>query len=259
VRSLPTITSRRHPIVQRCRQIASGDSDANLILLDGEHLIEEALASRVPIRTLLATRPGAAIARAAARAGAEVYGASETVLDAASPVQTPTGFVAIAEWAPAAPQGAFADAPALIVGLVDVQDPGNVGGAIRSADALGATGVVCLGRTAAPGSWRALRGAMGSTFHLPVARASIDAIFDLAHDLGVRVAATVIDDGEALTTASLAEPVLFALGNEGAGLPASVVSRADLRIRIPMRAGVNSLNVAAAAAVLLFEASRQRA
>jgi TrmH family RNA methyltransferase len=147
-----------------------------------------------------------------------------------------------------------------LLGLVGVQDPGNVGSAIRTADALGATGVICFDQSASPAGYKALRGAMGSTFRLPVASARLGEAVPDARRRGIRVAATVSRGGEPPTATALAGPVLILLGNEGTGLPDALVADADVRITVPMRPGVDSLNVAVTAALLLWEASdgRQR-
>jgi TrmH family RNA methyltransferase len=252
------ITSRQHPVVQRLRKLAARRRDDRGLLLDGEHLVAEALAAGVPLDLLLTDGRAPDLARRARASGAAVYLASPSVLEAASPVRAPTGTVAIASWQPAALRDLFAASPALVIGLVDVQDPGNTGSVIRSADALGATGVAGLDRTADPSGWRALRGAMGSTFHLPIARASTAEALQEAKRAGVLVAATVAADGHPVETADLRPPLLVMLGNEGAGLGANVMAQADLRLMVSMRPGVDSLNVAVSAALILYEARRQR-
>jgi TrmH family RNA methyltransferase len=180
------------------------------------------------------------------------------VLDAASPVRSPTGVVALATWTPAPIARLFAPAPALAIGLVDVQDPGNVGGVIRSADALHATGVAALDGTADPAGWKAMRGAMGSTFRVPVARDGTDAAILAAAKAGARTIATVADGGTPLHEVDLRQSVFVLLGNEGAGLPEDVVQRAGVRVHVPMKSGVSSLNVGVTAALVLYEARRQR-
>jgi len=220
----------------------------------------------VPLRTVLvsaaflaeaAPHDRALVARAA-DSGAKVYEAVERVVDAASPVRTSSGIVAIADWTPSAIERTFSPEPALTLGLVDVQDPGNVGAAIRSADALGATGVITVDRTADPGGWKTLRGAMGSTFRIPVARASLDPVVASARRRGLAIVATVAEGADSISQLDLRAPALVLIGNEGAGLPDEIVGLADLRGTVPMRPGVNSLNVAVAAAILLYEARRQR-
>jgi TrmH family RNA methyltransferase len=256
-RSAP-IASRRHPLALLCRRVAAGTSDEPLVLLDGEHVVSDALAARVPIRAVLTTTPESIVARAAEALGVAVHRGTPAVLDAASPARTPSGIVALAEWQPA-PLDRLLDAQApLLVGLVDIQDPGNVGAIVRSADAFGATGVVAIGQTANPGSWKAIRGAMGSTFRVPIACAGIRAVIDGARRRGIRVVATDAGAGEPLDRAGLEPPLLVLLGNEGAGLAPDVIERADVRVHVPMRPGVNSLNVAVTAALILYEARRHQ-
>lgn len=228
------------------------------MLLDGEHLVTEALRARVPIRTVLTVEADSPLARRAADAGATVYEVSPAAMAAASPVRTPSGVVAIAAWAPATLDAVFSPSPALVLALIDVQDPGNLGAILRSADALGATGVVTTPAGADPGGWKALRGAMGSTFHLPVARVTLAEALSQARRRGLRVAAATAGPGQPIDRAALVEPTCLLLGNEGAGLPAAVVAAADVTLTIPMRKGANSLNVAVAAALLLYEGTRQR-
>ena len=159
------------------------------------------------------------------------------LMAAASPVRTPSGIVAIAAWTPQPISAAFAPAPALAVGLVAVQDPGNAGAAIRSADGFGATGVIAIDASAHPGGWKALRGAMGSTFRLPVCRATWAAASLEARRLGTRVLATVAEDATPLPDVDLRQPALILVGNEGTGLPAEIVAAADARLTVPMRRG----------------------
>jgi TrmH family RNA methyltransferase len=153
----------------------------------------------------------------------------------------------------------FERAPSLVLILDRVQDPGNVGAIIRAGEACGATGVITTPGTADPFGWKALRGSMGSALRLPVARAdSIDDAARAASRAGVRVYASVPREGTSLTSADLTGGLALLLGGEGAGLDAAAIASADERITIPMRPPVESLNVATAAALILYEASRQR-
>jgi TrmH family RNA methyltransferase len=262
----PRVTTRHHAVVRAFRALARRPRGETRVLLAGARVIDEALRMRVRLRTLLVTRDflteaspaDRAVVSGATRAGAAVYEGSPAVLEAASPVHTASGIVAIAEWSPVAITDTFAPPPALAIGLVDVQDPGNVGAVIRSADALGATGVVTIGDSADPGSWKALRGAMGSTFRLPVARAPLEEVVAAARRLGLIVIAAVPDAATPLEGLDLSTRALLLLGNEGAGLAGSAVGQADERVTVPMRRGVNSLNVAVTAALILYEARRQR-
>lgn len=239
------------------------------VLLDGPHVVLEALRADLPVELILATtdrlNDQASDMRQlwslAGASGAAIYEVTTGVMDAASPVRTPSGIVALASWAPAPVSALWEPSPALAVGLVDVQDPGNAGAVIRCADGLDATGVAMLGSTADPGGWKALRGAMGSTFRLPVSRSETTTVLQDARDRGVQVIATVARDtvgAVELRAADLTRPVLLLLGNEGAGLSDDLQRACDTRVYIDMRAGLDSFNVSVTAGLLLYEARRQR-
>jgi len=251
------ITSRQHPVVRRCRELGAGP-DAGDVLLDGERLVAEALAAGVQLTAFLTDGSRDALAARAAAAGADVYETSEAVLASASPVRTSSGVVAVARWDTAPLGDVLTPAPALAVALVDVQDPGNVGSVIRSADALGATGVVAVGATAAPGAWKTLRGSMGSAFRLPVSRGTLAPLVEAARSAGCRLVATVAHQGQSPDAFDWRQPVLLLVGREGAGLPPAALAEADVSVSVAMRTGVDSLNVAVATALLLAEARRIR-
>jgi TrmH family RNA methyltransferase len=167
--------------------------------------------------------------------------------------------VALARWSTIDVAATLASAPGgCFLGLCNVQDPGNVGSAIRAADALGAAGVLALDGTADPRGWKAMRGAMGSSFHLPVGRGSAGDAIAAARARRMAILATVAAGGEPIAATDLRAPALMLVGSEGAGLPDEIVAQADRRVTIPMRTGVESLNVAVTSAILLFEARRQR-
>jgi TrmH family RNA methyltransferase len=238
----PRIASRQHPIVKRFRRAAERRANDAEILLDGAHLILDALRARVPVIVVLTNGTQPEVAAAARAAGAAVHEASDAVIDAASPVRSPAGVVALASWQPASLEGAYRAATSpLLLGLVEVQDPGNVGSVIRAADALEAGGVLVLDRSADPAGWKALRGAMGSTFRIPVARGDTEA---------------AIAQPTTIEHLDWSTHWLVLLGNEGAGLANDVLAAADARVSIAMRPEVESLNVAVTAALIAAEARR---
>ena len=200
------------------------------------------------------------LADALEQAGVETVVASDAVVKAASPVRSSSSVVALAPHRPASARkigGALQSG--LVMVAVHVQDPGNVGAIVRAADAGGAAGVVATGDSADPYGWRALRGAMGSTFRLPVASGGdIDDLLRRARASGAVVAAAVTHGGVPLESADLAQPTLVLVGTEGQGLDRDLDYGADMRLSIPMRRGVDSLNVAVAAALIVYEARRQR-
>jgi len=258
------ISSRSNPLVTRFRDAARGRGSRDVILLDGEHLVQEALDSAITLETVAMAESivdlhADGLVDRLARAGAEVVRVPTPVMAAMSPVREPTGIVALATARPATLDEVVATTPPLVVVLNGIQDAGNVGAIIRAADGCGATGVIALEGTADPFGWKALRGAMGSTFRLPVAvrqSAAAAIAFLTRHD--VAIVATVPRQGTPLPDAHLRGPVAILLGGEGAGLPDDLVAAADVRVSIPMRPPVESFNVAITAALILYEAAKQR-
>ena len=258
---MPDITSRQHPLVKMFRAAAVADS--RRAVLDGWHLLEDAVAAGVRLETVLISRRPASAAEAAllrrVERASDVFTVSSAVMNAASPVRTPAGVVALAERRTARWSDTLVPAPALVVVAVDIQDPGNAGAIVRSAEAGGATGVILAGASADPWSWKALRAAMGSTFRLPVVhdRDPAQALASL-RGAGTNLIATVPRGGSPLYDADLRPPTALLLGGEGKGLDTAIVDAADHRIAIPMEAPVESLNVAVATGILVYEARRQR-
>jgi TrmH family RNA methyltransferase len=257
------ITSRQNPAVARYRAAARGGPEAAL-LLDGVHLVSEAIDAGVRIQQ--AAVANEAIGRGEVgslvdrleRAGAEVVAVSAPVMNAMSPVKSPSGIVALAARPACGEDRIYAGSRPLVLMAVDVQDPGNVGAIVRVAEAGGATGVVVAGASADPFGWRALRGSMGSAFRLPLA-VRRQSPFDDARRHGCRVVAAVPRDGRSAFDLDLTQAVAIVIGGEGAGLPAAVLEAADDRVSVPMQAPVESLNAAVTAALIVYEARRQRA
>jgi TrmH family RNA methyltransferase len=181
------------------------------------------------------------------------------VLESLSEAETSQGLVALARRPQFAEDAIYAP-PALVVVAAGLQNPGNVGAVLRAAEAAGATGAYLTRGTADPFSWKALRGAMGSAFRVPHVRglAAAEVLARLGRR-GVTVLAAAAGDGERYDSVDLRRPVAFLIGQEAGGLDADLAARADGRITIPMQGRAESLNVAVAAGVLLFEAARQRA
>jgi RNA methyltransferase, TrmH family len=257
------ISSRQNAAVRRFREIARARGSA-YVLLDGEHLLDEALRSGMPIEvaafsSALAAGRLSGLADAVERSGARLLAVSDQVLAAMSPVQHPSGVVAIAARPASGMDEALARPPQLALLLRDVQDPGNVGAIVRVAEACGATGIITSEGTADPFGWKALRGSMGSALRVPIAtRVSLEDAARRARLAGLRVIATVPRGGTLLPGLDLSIPVAIVLGGEGAGLPAALLDAADETLTIPMREPVESLNVATAAALITYEAMRQR-
>lgn len=256
------ITSRQHPIVKEFRALARGAGP--LMLLDGWHLLGEAAEARVTVETIAICGPPTTKEKAVVdrlrRAGAQVVEVSGTVLNALSPVNAPTGVVASAHIPTVTSSEVLAPAPALVLAAAGLQDPGNAGAIIRSAAAAGATGVVLDELSADPWGWKALRASMGSAFHLPVVRSrALTGLITEWRKAGVRLIATVPRGGTPMYDVDFTRPAAVLLGGEGSGLPTGLLTAADVKLSIPMHGAIESLNAAVAAALILYEAQRQRA
>ena len=258
---MDVISSRHHPIVREFRDLARGAGP--LMLLDGWHLLSEAAAANLSVEKIAVCGPPTAkekvIVDRLRRRGALVVEVSGSVLNALSPVNSPTGVVASARIPSVRSATMLTPAPALVLAAASLQDPGNAGAIIRSAAAAGATGVVLDDLSADPWGWKALRASMGSAFHVPVVRSrALSALIKDWKASGVRIVATGPRDGASMYDVDFTKPTALLLGGEGAGLPAELASLATTRVTIPMHGGVESLNAAVAAAVIMYEAQRQR-
>jgi TrmH family RNA methyltransferase len=257
------ISSRQNAMVKRFRELRAGRIDEQ-VLLDGAHLLEEALSSGVEIEAaafsdrLVRTTLAPLAARTEA-SGIRTLVIPPQVLSAISPVRQPSGVCAIGRVRAASLDGALSGALPLVVILHEVQDPGNVGATIRAADACGATGLVTTAGTADPLGWKALRASMGSAFRVTIAaKVPVAEIEAALKTRKIPLFATVPRDGTPLPDADLTGPAAILAGSEGAGIPADLVARSAALLTIPMRPPVESLNVSIAASLILYEAARQR-
>lgn len=258
------ITSRRNPLVKRLRELhhASGRQEQQRLLLEGTHLLEEALRLGLAPDGLLATLPWlerhGALLEALPRATTwrEV---SAEVLEAAATTRHPDGVIATLPWTLPAPPPS-PPAPAFALLLDNVQDPGNLGTLLRTALASGVE-QIWLGEGADPWQPKVLRASSGASLALGIARFSADKLLErveAARSAGSTVVGTVARGGEPYWSHDWQGPTVLMLGNEGAGLSPELVARADRLLTLPHSAAVESLNVAVAAAPLLLERERQR-
>jgi len=258
------ITSRQNPIVARYRAAARGD-DESLLLLDGVHLVGDALAAGVPLHDVavaseaLSRDDVSAVVAALERAHVPFVAASATVMAALSPVRSPSPVVALARRPTLDSSRLYSGTAPLVVIAVDVQDPGNLGAIVRAAEAAGATGLVAAGACANPFGWKALRGSMGSALRVPLAVAErVETAIDEARRHRCHVVATAPRGGRSIFDVDFRTATAMLIGPEGSGLPPPLIDGADERVTIPMQAPVESLNAAVTAARMLYEARRQR-
>ena len=239
---------------------------AALAGIEGPNLIEEALRARLGIECVFVAQGAEeALDALALPAGIEVLLVPKKILGSALTTETPQPIAALVApfdwiWRDILESGADEGnrtAPLVLV-LAGLQDPGNLGTILRSAEAFGATGVVALPGTASAWNPKAVRASAGSVFRMPLITAGVKECFTRLHAAGVAIWTTAVRDATEVQRADLKSAAALVIGNEGNGVPREVAVLADGAITIPCPGPVESLNAAVAASVLLYEAARQR-
>jgi TrmH family RNA methyltransferase len=252
------LSSLQNPKIKQLRALhARKDRQKQgLFLLETTKLLEEARLWRWPLVEVFATP--AWIERHGADWNAPVTPVSEAIFPQLVTTETPEGVVAIAPIPPNPPLPELTS-NALIMALDALQDPGNLGTIIRTADAAGATAILVGKGTVDPYSPKVVRSTMGSLFHVPVIPvAELYPALDALASGGAAVVATSLGATRSLYDLDLTGPVVWLIGNESQGLSESALTHTTEQIRIPMPGHAESLNAAIAAAVCLFETVRQR-
>lgn len=265
---MPTevISSRDNSLLRLARSVRDGKTQ-DLIFVEGLRLCEEALRSGLRIEAVIVSSELALKEKAAilitqlAQASNRVATASEKLLESISYTKTPQGIVLLAS-RPTSSQEHFAAnraEPSLIVVMHRINNPVNVGAILRTAEAAGATGAIATQNTTDPFSPKSLRGAMGSAFRLPIwFGATYAEALAWCTEHGVQ---TICADVHALTSYDEVDwlrPSALILGPESSGLSREEIDAANKSVRIPMKESAESLNVAVAGGILLYEAMRQR-
>jgi TrmH family RNA methyltransferase len=260
------ISSRDNSLLRHARAVRDGKIQAS-IFIEGLRLAEEALKSRLGLEAViyserLAKKDRAAkLIRELESVAGKSASVSEKLLESISYAKTPQGIVVLAVRPTITEKEFNARQPAtpLLVILHGLNNPVNVGAILRTAEAAGATGVITTANTADPFSPKALRGAMGSTFRLPILMGGeYESVIDSCRKQSIQ---TICADARAeriYTEIDWRRPTALIVGPESTGLSLDEIKAADAAVRIPMKGLTESLNVAVAAGIFLYEASRQR-
>ena len=268
--SPPTLTSTANPRFRAALSLRDRRERARhgRLLVDGVREVARALdagGALVEIFVAPGASPEPAVDAVVARAagfGVPIVPVTADLLSRLAYGERASGIVAVAS-APATSLEALrlpAEAP--IVGILeDVEKPGNLGAVCRSADGAGLDALIAAGTTAAPADpWNpnAVRASLGTVFTLPLAVASTGSVLAWLRDRGLRVVAARVEGSVPYSEADLRGPVALVLGSEATGLTEAWSGADVTAVRLPMRGRADSLNVAAAAAILFYEARRQR-
>lgn len=260
-----TITSFSNPLVKRLRALErkKARQESGLFLAEGMRLVAEGLergwrAETVCVSASVADRPAvAALAGEAASAGARVVLMPDALIAKLTGKDNPGAVVAAFHQRLASLEHLAAGRD-LWIALYEVRDPGNLGTIIRTADCAGLGGVILVGTCCDPFSVEAVRASMGSIFDVAVAPAGLDALLAWRNARGARIVAASLNADTRHDRHDMRGPTILLMGNEQAGLPQEAESACDALVRLPMRGGADSLNLAQASAILIYEAWRQR-
>lgn len=259
------VTSLSNPLIKEIRALALKKfrDQQHAFLAEGLKLVIDALDQGWTIRTLIFAKAGrgnAAVERVAARtvaAGGLVLEVSEKVLSAITRRDNPQMVAGVFSQRYLDLKDIKPSGPDVWVALDRVRDPGNLGTVIRTADAVGAKGVILVGETTDPFSIETVRATMGSIFAVPVARASTEAFLAWRKNFpGLLVGTHLKGAVDYRTIDYTGRPVLLLMGNEQQGLPDTLAEACDVLARIPQAGRADSLNLAVATAVMLFEIRR---
>lgn len=247
------ITSRKNPVISHIRRLGADRAyrrESGEFLGDGVKLLEEAVRWKAPL-TAVVTTPGISPPPVEGVRGIEV---PEDVMASISPAKTPQGALFLAKMPDTAPPERLEGGRWLV--LDGLQDPGNVGTIWRAADALGADGLILVNSCADPFSPKTVRATMGACFRLPLYKAEASALPGLLERSGLPLYATALrEDTIDIKTAQL-DRCAVVIGSEGRGVSPELLEMSEKTVKIPMRARCESLNAAAAAAIVLWEMDR---
>lgn len=260
---------RNHALMRRFRALrrdASMRRAEGLFLAEGVHLAQEALRCGAAIEAFFvaprldSAAGGPALLAAIEQCGAPCHRTEDATLDAAQDARSPQPVACLVRrrtWSDDEIDRKLVDGSLAIV-LEGIQDPGNLGALLRSADAAGCDLGLVAGASADPFHPRAVRATMGSIFRLPLIEEATGRAIARLHGLGYRLLGTTPRGGEDYSLADLHGKLALVMGSEGSGISPELRNRLDGVLTIPLRPGVESLSVGAAGAVLLFEIARQR-
>jgi TrmH family RNA methyltransferase len=258
--SAEMIRSRQNARLKDLRQRLQNSSLSldGLIAIEGDHLIEEAQRSGLRFDTLFLREDRISQNILPVAGTVKILTVAADVFDHACATESPQGIAALVE----APRWTLESllqtgSPRLVI-LAGLQDPGNVGTIIRSAEAFAATGVLLTPGGASPWNQKALRASAGSSFRLPIVSLPNTAQLRRLLQKQIPVYACVAGTGTSVFEADLRGPTAFVIGNEGAGIPEEILPFCTGTLHVPCPGNVESLNAAIAASILLYEASRQR-
>ena len=259
------VTSRQNTLVKDLRKAftQSEPTGQGYIAIEGLRILEEAIRSGLKFQAVFFSNSSTAqVQRLLPQMGShvEVLQLPDDVFTSAVNTETPQGVAALVKLRSQKLEDVMetAGTSALLMGVAGIQDPGNLGTIIRSAEAFGTRAVLLGEKTVSHFNPKAVRASAGSLFRQPLIKTKLIETVPLLKEQGVRVLATSSHKGKPLHEANFTGAAMIIVGNEGAGVPQEILAQADELVTIPHSARVESLNAGIAASILLYEAARQR-
>ena len=258
------MTSLANPLVKEVRglTLAKNRKASGLFMAEGLKLVTDGLEKGWTLRILIyaaqaESQPGVArVAKAASARGADVLSVSDAVLGKIARRDNPQTVIGVFRQQTMQPSAVRPGDRAVWIGLEGIRDPGNLGTVLRTMDGIGGDGVILIGETVDPFSIEAVRATMGSIFHVPIVRIAAGAFAGWRRSWPGSVVGTHLKGSVDYRRAEYRRPLVLLMGNEQSGLTEASAALCDSLVRIPMAGGADSLNLAVATAVMLFEIKR---
>lgn len=256
------ITSHQNPLIKKVKRLRLKKyrRQEKAFFVEGLRVVLTAVEQNAPIQTilyaphLLTSQTALQTIAEQEQAGLNCVAVSAELFTAVSIRDNPVGLGAVIESAWDDLDSLAAQPTDLWLALVEIGDPGNLGTILRTADAFGVAGVIIVGNSVDPFHPTAVKASMGTLFTLPVIQVDYPReLLEWANRSNIQTIATSAKARQPVRETAIRRPALLLLGSEGQGLPASILSTADLQITIPMRGTATSLNLAVAAGILMYE------
>ena len=244
------ISSRKNPLLQQVKKLLSSKKErekAGLFVADGTKLLEEAVKYYDGLDTVILSDG----VEANVPEGVKVIRVPGDVMESISPMEAPQGALFLCRLPE---KTAFTPKPGMLL-LDGIQDPGNIGTILRTADAMDVP-VVLLEGCADPWSWKVIRSTMGAAFRTPVVQASWEEVLGKCREAGIPIGVTALSDRAVDIRSARLSDMALVIGSEGRGVRKEVLENADHELIIPMNPHCESLNAAIAAAIVMWEIRR---
>jgi len=259
---LRRVSSRQNSLIKQLRRAFRGGEEVEgCFAVEGIKLIEEAIRSGSRFKAVVFSDSGTQRAQRLLpqlRSNIETLLVENDIFDSAVESESPQGVAALVQVKEHALEAALPRSDGFCAVAAGIQDPGNLGTLLRSAEAFGASGAILTEGTVSRFNPKVSRASAGSIFRLPIVGAHLEELIPELKRRGVRLIGTTSHQGTPLPDAAMTGEIAFVIGNEGAGLPKALLARMDMLVTIPHSEKVESLNAGVAASLLFYEAARQR-